>query len=124
MKNSIGGRIKALRAGKRWTQEMLAEKLNVTQSLVAKIETDRRRLATEEVIRLAEIYGASTDYILRGVSPEYVNVERDSGLSEGSVKRLREITQKTTAKELPGFIEATSENISAKAIRSRRRWDT
>ena len=91
MNNSIGERIKALRKDKGWGQALLAEKMNVVQSLVAKVEGGKRNLTVEETIRLAEIFGTSTDYILRGIKPDFVNVASDLGLSETAIENLRNV---------------------------------
>ena len=57
----IGQRIKNARLDKNLTQEKLAEKLNVSQTVVSKIETCERRI---DVIELIDICGAiNTSYM-------------------------------------------------------------
>lgn len=85
---TIEGRIKYLRDEKEWTQEMLAEKLNVAQSLVAKVESGKRNLTTEEAVRLAELYETSTDFILRGIEPDNLNACIKTGLTNDVVNAL------------------------------------
>jgi transcriptional regulator with XRE-family HTH domain len=91
MANPIGERIKALRKGKDWGQELLAEKMNVVQSLVAKIEVGSRKVTVEEAIRLAELFETSTDFILRGIEPDFVNVASDLGMDAAAIGNMRNV---------------------------------
>jgi transcriptional regulator with XRE-family HTH domain len=102
MAYSIGGRIKALRKAKGWTQEALSEKMNVAQSLVAKVEGGARNLTVDEAIRLAELFETSTDYILRGIKPDFVNVSTDLGLDADAIDNLRNVRGTPGAKGKEG----------------------
>lgn len=61
-------RIKTLRELKKWSRKELAEKLNVSESLVAKWESTnykyRRDPSTNHLIKLAEAFEISLDYLL------------------------------------------------------------
>lgn len=46
------------------TQPMLAEKMNVSQSTVTSWENDRRAIGNDDLIKLADMFGVTTDYIL------------------------------------------------------------
>ena len=62
----IGDRIKQLRLDAKMTQPELAKKLNVTRSAVATYENNTRQPSFHVLVRLAQIFRVSTDYLLLG----------------------------------------------------------
>jgi len=104
MDNSIGKRIKDLRESKQWTQLMIAERMNVAQSLVAKLETGNRNLTVDEAVQLAGLFGVSTDYLL-GLSGDVKSPDMETreicerlGLTEAAIGVLD-----GSATNYPGF---------------------
>ena len=86
----IGERIEMLRKEKGWTQEMLAEKLNISRNTLAKLEGGFRDFKSTEIINIAKVLGVSTDFLL-GVSPHRDISSRmvtasELGLSEKAIK--------------------------------------
>lgn len=71
---AVGARIKALRAKRRWSARQLAEEWERVgsdtpdRSAVSKLENGTRKLKADEAVRLAQIFGVTTDYLLTGVS--------------------------------------------------------
>lgn len=63
---TIGERISDLRKKHSLTQQMLAEKMNVSASTVTSWENDRRQVSNNDLVRLAKLFGVSTDHILNG----------------------------------------------------------
>ncbi len=59
-----GAIIKELRNEKGWTQKDLAEKLNSNQKNISKYESESLDLSTDLVLRLADIFDVSVDYLL------------------------------------------------------------
>lgn len=59
----ISTRLKELRADKKITQSALAEKINVTQDSISLWETGRRIPDSEYLIKLADFFGCSIDYL-------------------------------------------------------------
>ena len=57
-------RLKLLRISNGFTQSAIAEMLHVRQNTYSQYETGRRQLPVDILIRLAEYFGTSTDYIL------------------------------------------------------------
>ena len=57
-------RIRDLREDKDLKQSDLAEMLSCTQVCYSNYETGKRDVPTEVLIRLADFYGTSTDYLL------------------------------------------------------------
>ena len=67
MKNNL----KHLRKSKGYTQIAVQMKTGVEQALLSKYETGERTPPTETLVRLADFYGVSVDYILcRTETPE------------------------------------------------------
>ncbi len=71
-----GKRIKQLRQEMNLSQEQLAEKLNVSQNMIAKIECGLRRPSIDFLIELAEFFEISLHYIVLGTSEEATDKKR------------------------------------------------
>lgn len=61
---TIGKRISQLRKRNSMTQPMLAEKMNVSRSTVASWENDRRTVGNDDLVKLANLFTVTTDYLL------------------------------------------------------------
>ena len=57
-------RLKELRNNKRLTQAQVAQYVGVTRAVISAYETDIRQPSYDVLIRLAMLYGVSTDYLL------------------------------------------------------------
>lgn len=64
----IGKQIKELRKSKHITQTELSEHLNVGQSTLANFENEKRIIPVDIIIKLADYFDVTTDYLL-GLSP-------------------------------------------------------
>lgn len=84
--NKIGDRIKELRANK--TQAEVAKALNVMRQTVDQWENGTRDLKTQYTISLADYFGVSCDYILRGIKAENVPISK-IGLSDVSIEKIK-----------------------------------
>ena len=71
-----GKRIKQLRQEMNLSQEQLAEKLNVSQNMIAKIECGLRRPSVDFLIELAEFFETSLHYIVLGTSKDAADKKR------------------------------------------------
>lgn len=89
---TIGSRIRELRLKNRVSQEQLALYLNFeNKGTISSYETDRRSVPTEVVIRLAEFFHTTTDYILCGRLSESDMLQMEPELEE-TVKILLSLT--------------------------------
>ena len=61
-----GERIKVLRKAYGYTQEELADKLNISAGHIGKIETGSKGVSIDLMIDLAEIFQVSLDYLILG----------------------------------------------------------
>ena len=66
-----GKRIQQLRKERGLTQEQLAEKLNVSQNTIAKIESGLRRPSIDFLLEISEFFKVSTNYLVFGVYDLY-----------------------------------------------------
>lgn len=60
----FGTKLKELRKGAGMTQTTLANRLNMTKSIVSYYEHQERAPSPEVMIRLSEIFHVTTDYLL------------------------------------------------------------
>jgi transcriptional regulator with XRE-family HTH domain len=80
---TIGSRIRNLRNRDGMSQEQLALLLHFeNKGTISSYETDRRTVPSDVVIRLAEIFQTTTDYILCGKYPERNIREGDPEMQE------------------------------------------
>ena len=63
---TIGNRIVALRKSKNFSQEYLAERMEVSRQAVSKWENDLSTPDMQNLIRLAELFGVSVEYLASG----------------------------------------------------------
>lgn len=70
-RESIGERVKRLRLEHGWLQKELAAKTGFSSQKVSNLERGyNKEIDAEDVLKLANAFGVSSEYILRGVSPE------------------------------------------------------
>ena len=69
---NIADRLKELRKKAGYSQEQLAEMLNISRQAVSKWESAQGNPDIENLIKLTEIYNVSADYILSGQEKDEV----------------------------------------------------
>ena len=69
----IGKFIQELRKEKGYTQIALQMKTGIEQALLSKFENEERVPPTETLIKLADFYGVSIDYILCRTEKKEIN---------------------------------------------------
>ena len=72
-------RLKMLRKDKHLTQSQVAQRIGVTASMVSSYETDIRLPSYEVMLRIADVFGVSVDYLLGRETKRYIDI---SDLSE------------------------------------------
>ena len=98
-------RIKELREEKNLFQDDLAKALGTTRTAISFYENNQRKLTSEIIIKLAEFFDVSTDYLL-GKSDER-NIIEDTRIKVGlNTEDYKEITdeQKRQIEEFARFI--------------------
>ena len=74
----INERLYELRKNNNWSQEELAEKLNVSRQTVSKWESNKTIPELEKLVKLSEIYNISLDELIKGVSSETISKENSN----------------------------------------------
>ncbi len=94
----IGERIKQERLNRGLTQEVLAERANISASFLGQIERGERKLSLETLIHIAEVLNASLDYLVKDYMPSE-NPELDEliyilqGHSQQEIKMVTDIAK-------------------------------
>lgn len=84
----FGSRLRALRTSKGWTQSQLSSRLGVTKSVVSAYETSLRFPSYDILIRIATIFGVSSDYLLGIEQAQTLDI---SGLSAENAQLIRQL---------------------------------
>ena len=66
---SLPERIRALRTENSWSQGQLADRIGAEQAQVSRYESGRAVPSLATIVRLAETFGVSTDYLLVDDAP-------------------------------------------------------
>lgn len=67
-------RLKELRVNRNLTQAQVAQYVGVTRAVISAYETDIRQPSYDILIRLALLYGVTTDYLLCIDSKRYLDI--------------------------------------------------
>lgn len=89
-----------------WSQEELAEQMNVTRQSVSKWEGAQSVPDLEKIIRLSELFGVSTDYLLK----DEIELAEPTGTSEDTPS-LRRVTMED-ANAFLSVKAATSKSVA------------
>ncbi len=84
----IGDRIKELRVSHKYTQTVLATKLGVTKQAVSNWENNNIVPSIEQLIKLSQLFGVPSDYILELSHKANIDVE---GLSLEQIAHIQAI---------------------------------
>ncbi len=96
--SQIGNLIAEIRERKGMTQSLFAEKLETTQSVIARIESGEQNLTTEMISKISEVLGTELVCVSRGT----INFE-----VEGGNKLSGTVTTKTSKNGAMGILPAT-----------------
>ena len=109
----LADKIIQLRKKNGWSQEELAEKLNVTRQSVSKWESAQSIPDLQKILQLSQIFEVSTDYLLKDelFNEEYaqecsdnVPVRRVTIAEANEFLRVKEITSKMCIRDRPNTV--------------------
>ena len=109
---SIAERILTLRKSKGMSQEQLAEAVGVSRQAVSKWESEQASPDPEKIITLSEVFGVTTDYLLKGVEPE----KEEAKTEEKAEEKKTEDTHMTVGDVLDQKILTGENKAKAKKI--------
>lgn len=87
-------RLKQLRKDKRLTQAQVAQRIGVTASMVSSYETDIRLPSYEVLIRLADVFGVTVDYLLCRQNKRFLDITELSDEEAAVVCSMVELLKK------------------------------
>lgn len=68
---TTGDRIREIRDARGMTQDQLADQANISKGFLSDVENNKRNISSENLLRIANVLGASVDYLLRGETKEH-----------------------------------------------------
>ena len=84
----LNEKIKELRKAKRVSQVEMASALGLTKQCVSNWENDNIQPTIEKLVKIADYFGVTTDYLLGRSETDIINVE---GLSPVEISHIRDI---------------------------------
>jgi len=73
---TIGDRIRKIREKKGMTQEKLAEVSEISKGFLSDVENNKRNMGSQKLLKIANVLGASVEYLLRGEIIKVVETEQ------------------------------------------------
>lgn len=103
---TLAEKIAALRKQQGWSQETFAEKMDVTRQAVSKWESAQSVPDIDKLIKISNLFGVTTDYLLKEENNEIFNepTETDDYIVKVQKPERKDIRQ-VTLEEAKGFIE-------------------
>lgn len=91
---SLPNKIINLRESKDWSQAELARRLDVNKSVMNRIESGERKVSSDELKKLSDIFDVSTDYLLgrtddKGKVPILIAAHLDDDLTEEQLDEVK-----------------------------------
>lgn len=94
---NFGENLKKMRKASKMTQQMLADKVGVTKSIISYYELQARNPSPEMLIKLAGVFGVSTDHMLGLEKIPSVTLDV-SGLDNEDLMLVRELVHRLKKK--------------------------
>jgi transcriptional regulator with XRE-family HTH domain len=63
---NIGARVREMRKERGITAKFVAKKIGLSQAMLSEIEREKSGVTVQQVVALADFFGVSTDYLIRG----------------------------------------------------------
>lgn len=95
---SLPNKIINLRESKDWSQAELARRLDVNKSVMNRIESGERKVSSDELKKLSDIFDVSTDYLLgqtddKGKDPTLVAAHLDDDLTDEQMDEVQKFIE-------------------------------
>jgi transcriptional regulator with XRE-family HTH domain len=113
---TVGDRIREIREELGWTLEKLAQESKVSKGFLSEVETNKRHMSSEYLLKVANAVGASLDYLLRGdeTGQKKNSVEFPSELSDAAQQLKLSYSQTLELLEAHNSVIARRSNSSIK----------
>ena len=87
----IGKRVKKRRIELGYTQEYLAEKMDVSIQMISGTESGKNALKLENFIKFCEILETTPDYWIKGRDPASILIEEIEQLTDTQIERINAV---------------------------------
>ena len=87
----IGKRVKKRRIELGYTQEYLAEKMDVSIQMISGTESGKKALKLENFIKFCEILETTPDYLIKGRDPASILIEEMEQLTDTQSERINAV---------------------------------
>ena len=87
----IGKRVKKRRIELGYTQEYLAEKMDVSIQMISGTESCKNALKLENFIKFCEILETTPDYLIKGRDPASILIEEMEQLTDTQIERINAV---------------------------------
>ena len=87
----IGKRVKKRRIELGYTQEYLAEKMDVSIQMISGTESGKKALKLENIIKFCEILETTPDYLIKGRDPASILIEEMKQLTDTQIERINAV---------------------------------
>ncbi len=84
----LGDKIKNLRKNKNLTQIQLSEKIGIAQSTLGMIESNKRPAGRKTLIKLAEFFGVTVDYLLSENDDKEAILKEEKSYKEKEIETI------------------------------------
>ena len=108
MDSYIGMNIKRARIRAGYTQESLAEQVDVSLSVISRLETGRTMVSVSKLIQIADVLGTFAGYFL--MEPEFAECINSLSPEDSAIDTVSDINE-------TAFLHASEQNISPKSTR-------
>ncbi len=105
---SFGKKLRSLRQEKKLSQVELSKKLNVTSQALSQYELGKRIPDAEMIIRIADFFDVSVDYLLDRTN-ERITVDNMKAILASDPAFARALDKLTTRKELQELFKVTKD---------------
>ncbi len=99
---SFGEKLSKLRKENNYTQEQLADVLNVSRQSVSKWESDLAYPETEKLIKISELFNSSLDYLMKDTNENYTSKNDTNIIRLGNILNLN-IKERKSEKMILGL---------------------
>ena len=72
---NVGKRLKSLREKYKFSLEEVAKKIKSSAGAISRYENNERKINSESLIKLSNLYNVSPEYILYGTEKDYNDLE-------------------------------------------------
>jgi transcriptional regulator with XRE-family HTH domain len=81
---TVGNRLRSLRRSKGWSLDHLADRAGIGASTISRLETGRRRMALDQLVKLARALDTTADELLAGEKEEAVIIRPHRNTADGA----------------------------------------